>query len=269
VLFDRDKLLVIAGPCVIESEGLLLDVAERLAQIAESNDSIRLIFKASFDKANRTSVASKRGVGLVKGLEIFRKIKEKYGFIITTDIHLPEQAVVVASVCDVLQIPAFLCRQTDLLVSAAKTGAVVSVKKGQFLSAREMRYVIDKLEVSGAEEVWQIERGTTFGYNDLVVDMRNIGIMKSHGAPVIFDATHSVQKPGAGEGVTIGNREFVETLAYGAMAAGADGVFFETHMDPDQAACDAANQVDVNKIERIIGNCVKFWELRRSMVSQY
>jgi 2-dehydro-3-deoxyphosphooctonate aldolase (KDO 8-P synthase) len=242
-----------------------MDVAEKLAKIVDANDRIQLIFKSSFDKANRTSVTSQRGVGLVEGMKILGKIKANYGFSLTTDIHLPDQAAVAARVCDVLQIPAFLCRQTDLLIAAAETGAVVSVKKGQFLSAREMKYVVNKLEVSGAEEVWQIERGTTFGYNDLVVDMRNIALMKYHAEPVIFDATHSVQKPGAGEGVTLGSREFAETLAYAAISAGANGVFFETHPDPDRAASDAANQIHVDKIGDIINNCAKFWELRRSM----
>jgi 2-dehydro-3-deoxyphosphooctonate aldolase (KDO 8-P synthase) len=265
MLFNEDKLLVIAGPCVIESEKLLMDVAQRLAEVVGANSRIQLVFKSSFDKANRSSLGSSRGVGLEKGLALLGKVKARHGFSLTTDIHLPEQAALAAAVCDVLQIPAFLCRQTDLLVAAAKTGAVVSVKKGQFLSAKEMKYVVNKLEVSGAEEVWQIERGTTFGYNDLVMDLRNIRLMKTLGRPVIFDATHSVQKPGAGEGVTIGNREFVETLAYAAISSGADGVFFETHTDPDNAACDATNQINVNKIGDIIENCVKFWELRRSI----
>jgi 2-dehydro-3-deoxyphosphooctonate aldolase (KDO 8-P synthase) len=193
------------------------------------------------------------------------KLKERYQFPITTDVHLPEQAKKVAAICDVVQIPAFLCRQTDLLAAAAETGRVISVKKGQFLSPQEMRYVIEKLQYFGAEEIWPMERGTTFGYNNLVVDMRSFSIMKQFSPVVIFDATHSVQLPGAGEGKTIGQREFVEHLAYGALAAGANGLFFEVHRDPDGAICDGANQLDVHHFGKIVENCLKFWQLRKGI----
>ncbi|MDR2201096.1 MAG: 3-deoxy-8-phosphooctulonate synthase [Puniceicoccales bacterium] len=263
MLFDHNKLLIIAGPCVIESEELVIQVADYLQKIQEKFPAVQLIFKASFDKANRSSVRGGRGVGLEEGLAILKGVKDRYGFPLTTDIHWPDQAIRVGEVCDVLQIPAFLCRQTDLLQAAVETGRVVSVKKGQFLSPKEMGYVIEKLTYFGAKEIWPIERGTTFGYNNLVVDMRTFPLLRRMASTVIFDATHSVQLPGAGDGITVGQREFVEHLAYAALAAGANGVFFETHIAPDQAICDAMNQLDVHYFDKIVERCLKFWALRR------
>jgi 2-dehydro-3-deoxyphosphooctonate aldolase (KDO 8-P synthase) len=265
MLFDAERLLIIAGPCALESETLVFEVADYLQKIQQKFPQIQFIFKASFDKANRSSVGSARGVGIEEGLVILEKLKSKYRFPVTTDVHLPEQATRVAAVCDVLQVPAFLCRQTDLLAAVAKAGRVVSVKKGQFLSPNEMRYVIEKLQYFGAREIWPIERGTTFGYNNLVVDMRGFPIMRRFSSVVIFDATHSVQLPGAGEGKSIGERQFVEHLAYAALATGANGLFFEVHTDPDGAICDAANQLDVHDFEAIVARCWKFWQLRKEI----
>ena len=264
-LFNAEHLLIIAGPCALESEELVFEVAEHLLQIQQQLPQVRFVFKASCDKANRSSINSLRGVGFEHGLEILRKLKEKTGLPTVTDIHLPDQAETVAEVCDVLQIPAFLCRQTDLLEAAARTKRIVSVKKGQFLSPNEMRHVLEKLRHFGAKEIWPMERGTTFGYNNLVVDMRGFSIMRQFSPVVFFDATHSVQLPGAGDGQTIGQRQFVEHLAYGALAAGANGLFFEVHTDPDQAICDAANQLNVNYFREIVENCVKFWQLRKKI----
>jgi 2-dehydro-3-deoxyphosphooctonate aldolase (KDO 8-P synthase) len=265
MLFDARRLLLIAGPCALESEELVFEVAGYLSKIQEKFPDIQLIFKTSLDKANRSSVGGGRGVGLKKGLEILKKLKKFYPFPLTTDLHLPEQAREIGEVCDVLQVPAFLCRQTDLLQAAAATGRVVSVKKGQFLSPQEMRYVIEKLVHFGAKEVWPIERGTTFGYNNLVVDMRSFAVMRRLAPVVIFDATHSVQLPGAGDGKTNGEREFVEHLAYGALAAGANGLFFEVHTCPDEAICDAANQLDVHHFDEIVERCLNFWKVRREL----
>lgn len=269
MLFDGNKLLIIAGPCALESAKLLEDVAQVFQKITENNLEIQLVFKTSLDKANRTSVNSNRGVGLERGLEILRDFKAKYPFPITTDIHLPEQAERVAEVVDVIQIPAFLCRQTDILQAAAETGKVVSVKKGQFLAPNEMKYVVEKLYTFGAQEVWQMDRGTTFGYHNLIVDMRNFEIMKEFSQVAILDATHSVQMPGAGQGKTLGNRAFAEILAYAALSAGANGLFFEVHVDPDHAICDAANQIHVSKFEDIIKNCLQVWRTRRNFLKIY
>ena len=269
MLFDEKKLLIIAGPCALESAELLGNIAKIFKAIEANNPEIQLIFKTSFDKANRTSATSKRGVGLEKGLEILQDFKAKYNFTLTTDIHLPEHAARVAGVVDVVQIPAFLCRQTDILQAAAEIGKVVSVKKGQFLSPYEMKYVVEKLQAFGAKEIWQMDRGTTFGYNNLVVDMRNFEIMKRFSPVAILDATHSVQMPGAGDGKTLGNREFAETLAYAALSAGANGLFFEVHTDPDRAICDAANQIHANKFEGIVKNCLQIWRSRRDFSKIY
>lgn len=265
MLFDESKLLVIAGPCALESAQLLDDVADHLVEIQKKHLDVQIIFKTSFDKANRSSVTSPRGVGLEKGIEIIKNFKSRYPFKVTMDVHWPEQVETIADCCDVIQIPAFLCRQTDLLKAAAETGKVVSVKKGQFLSPNEMEYVVEKLRYYGAQEVWQIERGATFGYNNLVVDMRSFPIMKKFSPVVVFDATHSVQLPGAGKGITVGQREFVEVLAYAAISAGANGVFFETHTCPDKAISDAANQLNISDFGRVVENCLKFWRLRREI----
>ncbi|MDR0590352.1 MAG: 3-deoxy-8-phosphooctulonate synthase [Puniceicoccales bacterium] len=268
-LFDPRRLLLIAGPCALESEELVFEVAGYLDKIRENFPHIQLIFKTSLDKANRSSVGGGRGIGVEKGLEILKKLKKFYPFPLTTDVHWPDQAAVIGEVCDVLQVPAFLCRQTDLLRAAAATGRVVSVKKGQFLSPQEMRYVVEKLAYFGAKEVWPIERGTTFGYNNLVVDMRSFLVMRRFAAVTIFDATHSVQLPGAGGGKTIGEREFVEHLAYAAVAAGANGLFFEVHPSPDEAICDAANQLDVHHFDAVIGRCLEFWEVRKKLEKKH
>ena len=241
----------IAGPCVIESMELLETVAQELVRINQELGT-DIIFKSSFDKANRTSIHSFRGPGLEKGLQMLGDIKEKYGLRVLTDIHESYQAEAAGEVCDVLQIPAFLCRQTDLLVAAAKTGKVVNIKKAQFLSGRDMRYPVEKALESGAKEVWLTERGNCFGYNNLVVDFRNIPDMKEIVPKVIMDCTHSVQRPSAGDGKTVGDRKFVPAMAKAAKAFGATGYFFEVHPDPDQGKSDAANMLELNKLEGLI-----------------
>ena len=261
-LHDPAKFLLIAGPCSLESEAVCEAVAEVLKTLAAAHPELQILFKGSFDKANRTSLDSPRGPGLEKGLEMLAGIRDRYGFPVLTDIHTEAQAAEAARVVDVLQIPAFLCRQTDLLVAAARTGKVVNVKKGQFLSPQEMRYVVDKLEGSDAAEIWLTERGSTFGYQNLVVDMRNFPLMQAYGHPVIFDATHSVQMPGAGEGTTSGKREFVPPLARAAIAAGADGLFLETHPDPDKAISDGPNQVPLEQLEAVIEPVLRIWKAR-------
>ncbi|MEE8453099.1 MAG: 3-deoxy-8-phosphooctulonate synthase [Thermoguttaceae bacterium] len=244
-------LLVIAGPCVIENESLTLSIAGQLERIA-TELSIPLIFKASFDKANRTSVQSYRGPGIEAGLAILRRVKEATGLPVTTDIHEPQQAAPVAEVCDVLQIPAFLARQTDLLVAAAKTGRAVHVKKGQFLAPWDMKHVVDKLAASGCRDILVCERGTFFGYGRLVNDMRAIPQMQSLGVPVIFDATHSVQEPGGLGPTTGGNRAMVEPLARAATAVGADGLFFETHPNPEDSPSDGPNMIPLDQMAGLL-----------------
>ncbi|MEX0330327.1 MAG: 3-deoxy-8-phosphooctulonate synthase [Puniceicoccaceae bacterium] len=262
-LFDPDKLLLIAGPCMLESEEVCQAVAEKLAALRDTRPELQIVFKGSFDKANRTSLTSPRGPGLEDGLAMLQAIKDTYGFPLLTDFHTAEQAPVAGSVVDVLQVPAFLCRQTDLLVAAARTGKVVNVKKGQFLSPQEMRYVVDKLESSDATEIWLTERGTTFGYQNLVVDMRNFPQLSAYGHPVIMDATHSVQMPGAGEGTTSGKREFVPPLARAAMAAGANGLFVETHPEPAEALSDGPNQVPLAELPQVVESVLKVWQAVR------
>ncbi len=243
--------VLIAGPCVIESQDLLNEVAARLVAINKQLGT-DIIFKASFDKANRTSIHSFRGPGLERGLEMLASVKEHYGLKITTDIHEAWQAAPAGEVCDVLQIPAFLCRQTDLLVTAAKTGRIVNIKKAQFLSGRDMRYPVEKAQDSGAREVWLTERGNCFGYNNLVVDFRNIADMREIVPTVIMDCTHSVQRPSAGQGKTIGDRKFVPAMAHAAQAFGATGYFFEVHPRPDEGLSDAANMLELDKLEGLI-----------------
>lgn len=259
MIFDNNKLLLIAGPCALENDNVVQSTAKCLKDIQSSFPELTIVFKGSFDKANRTSIYSKRGPGIIEGLKMLEYVKNHYEFFITTDIHLPEQANIVANVCDVIQIPAFLCRQTDILVAAAKTGKVVSVKKGQFLSPHDMRHIVCKLQESNASEIWQIERGTTFGYNNLVVDMRSFPIMAQNSHPVIFDATHSVQLPGASEHGTGGERQFVSTLAKAAIASGASGLFFEIHPSPQNAICDASNQIATSDFKNIISDCLSIW----------
>ncbi|ASV73866.1 2-Keto-3-deoxy-D-manno-octulosonate-8-phosphate synthase [Thermogutta terrifontis] len=258
-----EPLLFIAGPCVIENESITREIAEFLAEFARSHQ-IRLIFKASFDKANRTSLHSFRGPGLAEGLRILSRIKESTGLPVTTDIHEPAQALPVGEVCDLIQIPAFLCRQTDLLVAAAQTGKPVHVKKGQFLAPWDMRYVVEKLRSAGCQNVLVGERGTFFGYGRLVNDMQAIPILHEVGVPVIFDATHSVQQPGAQGGRSGGNRQMVAPLARAAVAAGADGVFFETHPRPDEALSDGPNMVPLSELPALIQTLV---ELRQWVLS--
>ena len=244
-------LLVIAGPCVIENEGLTLQIATRLKQIA-AELAVPLVFKASFDKANRTSVAAYRGPGLEAGLAILQRVKESTGLPVTTDIHQPRQAAPVAEVCDLLQIPAFLARQTDLLLAAAATGRPVHVKKGQFLAPWDMKNVVGKLEAGGCRHILLGERGTFFGYGRLVNDMRAIPEMQALGPPVIFDATHSVQEPGGLGTATGGNRAMVEPLARAATALGVDGLFFETHTDPDASPSDGPNMIPLDKFAGLL-----------------
>ena len=255
-----NPLLVIAGPCVIDDEGLMLEIAGRLKEICQRLN-LPLIFKASFDKANRTSLDSYRGVGLQKGLEILSKLKSETGLPLTTDIHLPEQAVPVAEVVDLLQIPAFLARQTDLLVAAAKTGAAVNVKKGQFMAPWDMKHVVTKLSSAGCQNIMLTERGTFFGYGRLVNDMRALCQMADLGVPVVFDATHSVQMPSAAGGKTGGEREMVPPLARAAVAAGVDAVFIETHPQPENSPSDGPNMVPLDQIESLLTTLSKIDEV--------
>lgn len=241
----------IAGPCVIESKELLETVAEELVRLNRQY-AIDIIFKSSFDKANRTSVSSFRGPGLDRGLQMLADIKSKYGLRILTDIHESSQAEAAGEVADVLQIPAFLCRQTDLLLAAAKTGKTVNIKKAQFLSGIDMRYPVEKARDAGATDIWLTERGNMFGYNNLVVDFRNISDMLDITPTVIMDCTHSVQRPGAGGGKTSGDRRFVPSMALAAKAFGATGYFFEVHPDPDNALSDGPNMLYLNQLEETI-----------------
>lgn len=245
------KPVFIAGPCVIESAEVLDCVAGRIADI-NRRLGVDIIFKSSFDKANRTSLSSYRGVGLERGLQMLADVRAKWGLRLLTDIHESYQAAPVGEVVDVIQIPAFLCRQTDLLVAAAKTGKTVNIKKAQFLSGEDMQYPYQKAVESGAGEVWLTERGNSFGYNNLVVDFRNIPAMRAIAPRVIMDCTHSVQRPGAAGGKTGGNREFVPAMALAAKAFGANGYFFETHPDPDKALSDGPNMLRLNDLENVI-----------------
>lgn len=245
------KPIFIAGPCVIESAECLEVVAQELVRLNNKYD-IDIIFKSSFDKANRTSISSFRGPGMEKGLQMMADIKSKYGLRLLTDIHESYQAAPVGEVVDVLQIPAFLCRQTDLLVAAAKTGKIVNIKKAQFLSGEDMKYPVQKVKESGNDNVWLTERGNIYGYNNLVVDFRNIPDMKKISPNVIMDCTHSVQRPGAAGGKTGGNREFVPSMALAAKAFGATGYFFEVHPDPESAKSDGPNMLFLKDLESVI-----------------
>lgn len=247
------KPIFIAGPCVIESQECLDTVAQELLRL-NAKYGLEIIFKASFDKANRTSITSYRGPGMEKGLQMLADIKAKYGLQLLTDIHEAYQAAPVAEVVDVLQIPAFLCRQTDLLVAAAKTGKRVNIKKAQFLSGADMQYPVQKVLESGGKEVWLTERGNSFGYNNLVVDFRNIPDMLKIVPRVIMDCTHSVQRPGAAGGKTGGNREFVPAMALAAKAFGANGYFFETHPDPERALSDGPNMLYLKDLEQVVAS---------------
>jgi len=257
-------LLVIAGPCVIESEQLCQDIAQVLVEINQALP-VNIVFKASFDKANRTSASSRRGPGLQDGLEILRSVKATSGLPVTTDVHLPEQAAPVAEVCDLLQIPAFLCRQTDLLVAAAATGRAVNVKKGQFMAAADMQHALEKLAAGGCNNALLCERGTFFGYGRLVNDFSGLLTMRSFGAPVIFDATHSVQRPASHGDATGGDRALVEPLARAAAAVGVDGVFFETHPEPDTSPSDGSNMVPLSQFRSVLERVLQIHAVRVSM----
>lgn len=253
------KIMLIAGPCVIESEENVMLIAKTMKEIAERLN-LDYYFKASFDKANRTSINSYRGPGIEEGLRILKKVKDTFGLKIATDIHEPWQAEKAAEVADIIQIPAFLCRQTDLLVAAAKTGKLINVKKAQFLAPWDMANVVKKIEDSGNKNIMLCERGTSFGYNTLVVDMTGIVEMKKFGYPVVMDATHSVQKPGGKGNATGGNREYVEPLAKAAIAAGADALFFEVHPDPDNALSDGPNMVKLDEFEEMLKRIIRVYD---------
>lgn len=257
-----DKLTIFAGPCAAESMEILDETAKGLKEITDKLD-INFIFKSSFDKANRSSINSYRGPGLEKGLEMLQTIKSRYDIPIVTDIHTPDQAAPVSEVADVLQIPAFLCRQTDLLVAAAKTGKIVNIKKGQFLAPEQMGPLVKKIEDSGNNNILLTDRGTSFGYNNLVVDFRAISIMQEFGYPVVFDATHSVQLPGANGTSSGGDRRFVPPLAKAAMAAGANALFFEVHPEPDKALCDGPNMIALKDAEELFKHCKDIFEIVR------
>jgi len=256
----KAPMFLIAGPCVIETKQICLDIANRLADIS-SRTGIGVIYKASFDKANRSSVSSFRGPGLKKGLEILAAVRDKVKLPIMTDVHLPEQAEKVAKVVDALQIPAFLCRQTDLLCACAETGKPVNVKKGQFLSPKEMTNVVEKIRSCGNDKIMLTERGTFFGYNRLVNDMTAISIMKGLGCPVVFDATHSTQQPGGLGNTTGGRRQFAPILAKAAIAAGANALFLEVHTNPRQAKSDSAVVMPIEWVEELLTDCRKIFEI--------
>ncbi|WP_106795581.1 3-deoxy-8-phosphooctulonate synthase [Rhizobium sp. H4] len=254
---NTGRLSLIAGPCQMESRDHAFMVAGTLKDLC-AKLGIGLVYKSSFDKANRTSLSAERGIGLEKGMQVFADLKREFGFPVLTDVHTAEQCAEVAEVIDVLQIPAFLCRQTDLLIAAAKTGRVVNVKKGQFLAPWDMKNVLKKLNASGNPNVLLCERGASFGYNTLVSDMRSLPIMAAMGAPVIFDATHSVAQPGGQGESSGGQREFVETLARAAVATGIAGVFLETHQDPDNAPSDGPNMVYLKDMPRLLEKLLAF-----------
>ena len=259
-----DKLTILAGPCAIESQEILEETAAGLKEITRDL-GINFVFKSSFDKANRSSLTSYRGPGMEKGLKMLQAVKEKYDLPIVTDIHEPRQAQAVAEVADILQIPAFLCRQTDLLVAAGRTNKIINIKKGQFLAPEQMKSLIKKVEDSGNTNILVTDRGTTFGYNNLVVDFRGISIMQQYGYPVVFDATHSVQLPGANGTSSGGDRRFVPLLAKAAVAAGVNVLFFEIHPDPEKALCDGPNMVALKDAKELFSMCNKIYKLVRGI----
>lgn len=264
ISFGGEELVIMAGPCVIENDGTTaFQAAEKLKEITE-NLKIPYIFKASYDKANRTSLGSYRGPGIDKGLEILAKIKKDFDLPIVTDVHTSEEAEQAAEVADILQIPAFLCRQTDLLVAAAKTGRIVNIKKGQFLAPHQIEQPAQKVKDSGNNRILITERGASFGYGNLVSDMRAIPIIKGLGYPVVFDATHSVQLPGGAGATSSGEREFAPVLAKSAVAAGADSLFMEVHPDPQNALCDGANMIPLDEISELLKVCKEIFSVIRS-----
>lgn len=260
---DRGQFLLLAGPCAVESRDLCFHVAERVLQLTD-HLGIPYVFKASYKKANRSRLDSFTTIGEEKALRILEEVRREFGIPVTTDIHTEAEAAWAAQVVDVLQIPAFLCRQTDLLVAAAKTGKVVNIKKGQFVSPEAIRFAADKVRHSGNDAVWLTERGTFFGYQDLVVDFRGVPIMKAHGYPVIVDCTHSLQRPNQTSGVTGGNPELIETIARAAIATGADGLFMETHPEPENALSDGANMLHLDRIGALLERLAALREVVRS-----
>lgn len=254
--YDKDNFFLIAGPCVVESEALVNEVAEKVSNICKRL-GIPYIFKASYRKANRTSLSSFTGIGDEKALGFVQKVGEKFHLPTTSDIHAHEEAAMAAKYLDILQIPAFLCRQTDLLVAAAETGKIVNVKKGQFLSGASMKFAVDKIQKAGNEKVMLTERGNTFGYQDLVVDYRNIPVMQENKVPVIMDCTHSLQQPNQTSGVTGGNPQMIGTISKAAIAAGADGIFIETHPNPAVALSDGANMLRLDHLEALLTQLIK------------
>ncbi|MDQ6888694.1 MAG: 3-deoxy-8-phosphooctulonate synthase [Bacteroidota bacterium] len=258
--FDKNNFFLIAGPCVVESEDMVMEVAAKVSGICKKH-GIPYIFKASYRKANRTSAASFTGLGDEDALQILKQAGTKFSVPTTSDIHAHEEAAIAAKYIDVLQIPAFLCRQTDLLVAAALTGKIVNVKKGQFVNGESMKFAVEKINKAGNENVMLTERGNTFGYNDLVVDYRNIPIMRNHGVPVIMDCTHSLQQPNQSSGITGGNPAMIETIAKAAIATGADGLFIETHPDPSCALSDGANMLKLELLENLL---IKLIRIRKA-----
>lgn len=261
--YDADSFFLIAGPCVVESEELVFEVAEKVSEICKRL-KIPYIFKASYRKANRTSASSFTGYGDEAGLDIIQKVARKFDLPVTTDIHSEREAALAAEYVDVLQIPAFLCRQTELLIAAGNTGKIVNIKKGQFISGEAMKFAVDKVNCTGNKKVMLTERGTTFGYQDLIVDYRNIPIMGQTGVPVIMDCTHSLQQPNQTSGVTGGNPQMISTIAKAAIAIGADGLFIETHPDPACALSDGANMLRLDLLEELL---IKLVKLRKAVVN--
>lgn len=253
--YDKSNFFLLAGPCVVEGEDLLMEVAGRVSQVCK-NLGIPYVFKSSYRKANRTSSTSFTGLGDDIAMQMLQKTGKKYSIPVVTDIHSPEEAAKAAAFVDILQIPAFLCRQTELLVAAAGTGKIVNVKKGQFVSGEAMKFAVDKIRKAGNEKIMLTERGTTFGYQDLVVDYRNIPAMKAHGVPVIMDVTHALQQPNQTSGITGGNPHLIGTIAKAAIAAGADGLFIETHPDPSRALSDGANMLQLDLLEGLLKQLV-------------
>lgn len=260
--YDSGQFFLMAGPCVVENEELLMQVAGRVSEVCKKL-GIPYIFKSSYRKANRTSSSSFTGLGDEPAMQMLQRTGKHYALPVVTDIHSPEDAVKAAAFVDVLQIPAFLCRQTDLLVAAAQTGKIINVKKGQFVSGESMKFAVDKIRKAGNDKVMLTERGTTFGYQDLVVDYRNIPIMRAHGVPVVMDVTHALQQPNQTSGVTGGNPQLIGTIAKAAIAAGADGLFIETHPDPSKALSDGANMLQLDLLEGLLEQLVK---IRKAVV---
>lgn len=254
--YDENNFFLLAGPCVVESEELIMEVAEKVAGICK-NLGIPYVFKSSYRKANRTSGTSFTGLGDDIAMKMLQNTGKKYSLPIVTDIHSPEEAKIAANYVDILQIPAFLCRQTDLLIAAAETGKIVNVKKGQFVSGEAMKFAVDKIRNAGNDKIMLTERGTTFGYQDLVVDYRNIPAMKAHGVPVVMDVTHALQQPNQTSGVTGGNPQLIGTIAKAAIATGADGLFIETHPNPSKALSDGANMLQLDLLEGLLEQLVK------------